>query len=167
MAKLARKMFAQFFSFGEPGTGPWSVLGHDTDDLSAELNPDTSTEKNVLGENAFRHNGYEPEVAMDTYYADPDDPIYETILDIAMNRDNSEEKCLGYYAEVVFDTYDDNTKQASGTAWIQRAWAIPQSLGGDTAGFNIPFNVNPIGVRTKWDVSYNATTYTPTFTAIS
>ena len=166
MAKLARRMFAQFFSFGDPATGNWSVLGHDTDDMSIELNPDTSTEKNVLGENSFRHNGFEPEMSMDTYFADPDDAIYDQLLEITMNRDNSEAKFLGYYAEAVFDSYDYDTKQAAGTAWVQRAWIIPQSAGGDTAGFNIPFNITPVGARTKWTISYDASTYTPTFTEI-
>ena len=34
----------------------WEALGKDTDDLSKELNPDTETSKNVLGETTFKHN---------------------------------------------------------------------------------------------------------------
>lgn len=169
MAKLARKMYAQFASYeGITGTGNvWSVLGHDVDDLSKDLNPDTETGKNVLGESTFTHNGYEPEVAVDTFYADANEPIYSKLLENAMNEDNSEENNMGYYADAVFSTYDEATKIATGFAWVQNAWIIPQSTGGDTAGFNIPFNVNPVGARTKMNISYNAATYTPTFTAIT
>ena len=97
MAKLSRKMYAQFVSFTNSSTptNGYSVLGHDVDDLRRELNPDTETGKNILGESTFKHNGYEPEVDVDTYYADPDDPIYEQLLEIAMREDNSEAKCLG------------------------------------------------------------------------
>ena len=40
----------------------WDAIGKDNDDLSKELNPDTETGKNVLGESTFTHSGYEPEV---------------------------------------------------------------------------------------------------------
>ena len=150
-----------------PANNGWSVLGHDSDDLSKEMNPDTETQKNVLGENSFVHNGYEPEVALDNYFADPYDPIYPQLLEIAMNEDNSESGCLGYYADAVFEEVNETTKIYTGYAWMQRAWIIPQSVGGDTSGMHLPFNVNPVGARTKYAISYDAATYTPTFTAIT
>lgn len=165
MAKLARKWYAQFIS--PPGVAEsWAVLGVDNDDLKKELSPQTETKKNVLGETAFVHNGYETQVAVEPYYADKASSLYEPLLDIVMAEDNSEAKCLGKYADVVFDTFDEATNTFTGVAYTQDAWIIPQSIGGDTSGVQIPFNINPVGAKVKKNVSYNAATHTPTFTAI-
>lgn len=165
MAKLARKWYAQFLS--PPGeTEIWSVLGVDNDDLKKELSPQTETKKNVLGETAFVHNGYETQVAVEPYYADKDSSLHAPLLDIVMTEDNSEAKCLGKYADVVFDTYTEATGIFTGVAYIQDAWIIPQSIGGDTSGVQIPFNINPVGPKVKKNISYDPATHTPTFTAI-
>ena len=162
MAKLARKMYAQFVTLGTPEA--WAVLGVDNDDLKKEMSPQTETKKNVLGEQSFVHNGYESKVTVEPYYANPSDPFYEKLLDIVMLESNAEAKCLGKYAEVVFTTFDETTKIATGTAYVQDAWFVPQSIGGDTSGVQIPFEINPVGARIVKDVSYNAATHAATFT---
>ena len=81
MAKLDRNRGMFFASFD--GT-EWEVLGRDNDDLSKALNPDTETSKNVLGEATFKHNGYEPEVSVDPYYADNESVLYEKLLAAAL-----------------------------------------------------------------------------------
>ena len=53
---------------------------------------------------------------------------------------------------------------ATGTAYVQDAWFVPQSIGGDTSGVQIPFEINPVGARVVKDVSYNAATHVATFT---
>ncbi len=165
MAKLARKWYAQFLS--PPGeTENWAVLGVDNDDLKKELSPQTETKKNVLGETAFVHNGYEVQVAVEPYYADESSPLHDPLLDIIMTEDNSEAKCLGKYADVVFDAFTEATGIFTGVAFIQDAWIVPQSIGGDTSGVQIPFNINPVGPKTQKNISYNVATHTPTFTAI-
>ena len=175
MAKKPRKAFLQAVAYSTNATvsvenlsaAQWSMLGHDTDDLSHEMNPDTSTSKNVLGESRFVHNGYEPEVSVDTFYADADEAIYETLVKNAMTEDFSEANNTGYYAKCELNTFTEGTTTATGTAYVQRCWIIPQSMGGDTSGFQIPFNVNPFGAVQKFNVSYNWATYAVTFTAAS
>lgn len=172
MAKKPRKAFLQAVAYSADSAlslekisvASWSVLGHDTDDLSHEMNPDTNTSKNVLGESTFVHNGYEPEVSVDSFYADEDEAIYETLRDNAMMEDFSEAKNTGFYAKCELSAFTEATTTATGTAYVQRCWIIPQSMGGDTSGFQIPFNVNPFGAVLKLNVSYNWTTYALTFT---
>lgn len=148
-------------------TSGWEALGKDNDDLSKELNPDTENGKNVLGESTFTHSGYEPEIDMDPYYMDPSRNMYAHLLDVALQEKFGEADCLGYFAEAFFTAADEATKTMTGYCYVRRAWFVPQSTGGDTAGYNIPFNIHPIGGMTKKLISYNMTTNEATITDIT
>ena len=88
MSKLTRGAYRTFLdaAFGGTGTPKWWRLGKYTDDLSVNLNPDVSSNKNVWDESYVEDNGYEPSIESTTYYADPTDPIYPKLRDMAMNR---------------------------------------------------------------------------------
>lgn len=153
MAKLDRNRGMFFASFD--GT-EWEVLGKDNDDLSKELNPDTETSKNVLGEATFKHNGYEPEVNVDPYYADEDSVLYEKLLAAAIQEKYGDTDIKGYFIEVVFSTATATT--LTGTGYKREAYIVPQSTGGDTSGLGIPFTVNPVGAMTAVSVTYTIAT---------
>lgn len=141
-----------------PASGGWEVLGRDNDDLSKELNPDTETSKNVLGEATFKHNGYEPEVSVDPYYADDTSPLYNKLLTAAIQEKYGDEDIKGYFTEVVFTTVDEDAGTMSGTGYMREAYIVPQSTGGDTSGLGIPFNVHPVGSPTTVAVTYTIAT---------
>lgn len=171
MAKLDRNrlMFFAGFLSSVSGTAPadvgWEVLGRDNDDLSKELNPDTETSKNVLGEATFKHNGYEPEVGVDPYYADDSSPLYEKLLAAAVQEKYGDADIKGYFVEAVYTTATETT--LTGTGYMREAYIIPQSTGGDTSAFGIPFNVNPVGPMKKVNVTYTVATRAVTITAAS
>lgn len=48
-------------------------LGDDIEELSIELNPDSETKKNILGESRTRVKGYEPSYSVDAFYAKYED----------------------------------------------------------------------------------------------
>lgn len=148
-------------------SGGWEALGKDDDDLSKELNPDTETKKNVLGETSFVHSGYEPSIDLDQYYMDPGRLMYAHLLDVAMREKYSEEDLLGYFAEAFFTEVDEEAQTMSGYCYVRRAWFTPQSVGGDTSGFAIPFNVNPTGGMERKAITYDMVTNTATITAES
>lgn len=167
MAKLDRNrgmFFAGFLQTGENKTAPgdvdWEVLGKDNDDLSKELNPDTETSKNVLGEATFKHNGYEPEVSVDPYYADSDSNLYTKLLAAAVQEKYGDADIKGYFVEVVFDTVGsgETAGTLSGPGYMREAYIVPQSTGGDTSGLGIPFTVNPVGAMTAVTVTYTIAT---------
>ena len=162
MAKLERNRYMQFASFN--GTN-WEVLGRDNDDLSKELNPDTETSKNVLGETTFKHNGYEPEVALDPYYADSASTLYESLSEIALEEKYDDASIKGYFVEVIFTTVNAEAGTMTGTGYKREAYIVPQSIGGDTSGLGIPFNVNPIGPMTEVTVTYTVATRAVTIAA--
>ncbi|MCM1219816.1 MAG: hypothetical protein NC548_35545 [Lachnospiraceae bacterium] len=161
MAKLPRAAYVTYLSFDKEN---WTALGKDTDSLAYELNPDVETAKNVLGETIVNHSGFAPELAVDTYYAHTEDSIYEKILDMAMNRKFDEASTAAYLLECVLDESVEESKKKTltGKAWMENVVVIPQSTGGELAGFGLPFNVNPNGGRVEGTVS--VTDKVPTFT---
>ncbi|MDE7323137.1 MAG: hypothetical protein K2N73_10525 [Lachnospiraceae bacterium] len=160
--KLPRAALAQWLSFDKEN---WTLLGRDTDSLSTELNPDVETTKNVQGDNNTNHNGFNPETAVDSYAARTEDSIYENLLDIVMNRKSDEESTKAYFLEAVLDeavNISDN-KTLTGKGWMEEVIVVPQSYGGDTSAFGIPFNLNPKGGERK-EGTVSVTKRVPTFT---
>lgn len=144
-------------SFGT-GTTSWYLVGKDIEEMSVDLGADTETVKNILDETSVRHNGYEPTIDADPYYADPDDALYPKLKDIAMNRKKGDD-CKTKYLEVIVE----DTSATSHSAWQEDCYVIPQSVGGDTSGFQIPFQVLPAGNRQAG--SATLANKVPTFTA--
>lgn len=161
MAKLPRAAYAIWLSFDKKD---WTLIGKDTDSLSYSLNPDVETTKNVLGETIVNHSGFQPELAVDTYYARTEDAIYEKIKDMAMNRKFDEESTAAYLLEAILteEVRNSDTKTLTGEAWMENVVVIPQEVGGELAGLGLPFNVNPNGGRVEGTVS--VTERVPTFT---
>lgn len=142
----------------------WEALGKDNDSLVKELNPDTDTTKNVLGESAFKHSGYKPSVDLDPYYMDPGRVMYAHLLECAMEEKYGEADLLGYFAEAFFTSVDAAAGTMSGYCYQRRAWFVPKSTGGDTAGYSIPYTINPVGPMTKRKIVYDMSTNQATIT---
>lgn len=135
--KLAHYLDTSFDIKTAPTSGSWFRLGKDIEEMAIELNPDTETVKNILGETTVKDNGYEPSASADPYYANPEDAIYEKIKDITFNRLKGD-KCKTLYLEVIIDTTDEGAEY---DGWVEEVMIKPQSYGGDTAGVNIPFDI--------------------------
>ena len=158
--KLEREALMHFLdsTFNNSESSPsWFLIGKDIEEMSVELNPDTETTKNILGETTVKDNGYEPSMSADPYYANPDDSIYEKLRDIAMNRKKGD-SCKTRLLEVIVE----NTSDSSHKAWIEDVIVKPQSYGGDTAGVAIPFDILFNGNRQEGTVTISSGT--PTFT---
>lgn len=159
MAKLARKAYATYLdaAFGDKGSPNWYLVGKDIEDMSVELNPDTESKENILGETSVTDNGYTPSVSADPYYANPTDSIYPKIKSIAMERLKGDD-CKTQILEVIIE----DTSATSHEAYMEDVIVKPQSYGGDTSGFAIPFDVMFDGNRKKGTVTI--TDGVPTFT---
>lgn len=145
-------------------SGGWEALGKDNDDLSKELNPDTETSKNVLGETSFKHSGYEPEISVDPYYIDPSRKMYAHLREVALEERYGESDLMGYFAEAYFQTANRKTQKMTGYCYVRQAWFVPQSVGGGTAGYGIPITINPVGAVTKKKIVYDMVTNEATIT---
>lgn len=160
--KLTRGAYRVYVdsTFGGTGTPSWYWIGRDIDEMETALNPDTESKKNIQDETSFAHRGYEPSTEADPFYADPSDPLYPQLRDIAMGRKKGEE-CKTTVLEVIID----DTSATSHLAYTEDAYLVPTSIGGGTEGVNIPFTLNYAGNRTKGTVAF--ANKVPTFTADS
>lgn len=148
-------------------SGGWEALGKDNDDLSKELNPDTESSKNVLGETSFKHSGYEPEISLDPYYIDPSRKMYEHLREVALEERYGESDLMGYFAEAYFQTANRKTQKMTGYCYVRQAWFVPQSTGGDTAGYAIPVTITPVGPVVKKKIVYDMRTNEATITDLA
>jgi hypothetical protein len=124
-------------------------LGKDLEEYAIELNPDVETKKNILGENSVAVSGYEVSSSVDPYYYDYDEALSEKIMDIAMNRTTGD-GCKTTTIDVLLKP--GATADAAPTVvWAYRedCYIVPQSVGGDTSGIQIPFELHRAGNRVK------------------
>ena len=124
-------------------------LGKDLEEYAIELNPDVETKKNILGENSVAVSGYEVSSSVDPYYYDYDEALSEKIMDIAMNRTTGD-GCKTTTIDVLLKP--GATADAAPTVvWAYRedCYLVPQSVGGDTTGMQIPFELHRAGNRVK------------------
>nr|DAL61363.1 MAG TPA_asm: hypothetical protein [Caudoviricetes sp.] len=153
--KIDRKYMAHFLDAGSlcGGLTPkYERLGKDLEEYNIELNPDTETSKNILGETTFKHNGYEASSEADPFYAETDSDLFKAlqkIVDERLKDDNLKTKVVEVHLW---------TEETSGAyeAYQQECYVVPTSYGGDTSGYQIPFTVNYVGERVKG--TFNPTT---------
>lgn len=145
--KLNREALAHYLDYSFKriiSSATWEIIGDDIEEMSYELNPDMETVKNILGQTKTKDNGYEPTMDADPFYADPEKKLYPMIRDIALDRKKGD-ACKTLMLEVIVE----DTNATNHLAYVQEVIVKPQSYGGDTGGFNIPFQISEDGKRTK------------------
>ena len=157
---LSRSHYKHYIdsTFGGSGTPSWFRLGSDVEDTSVNLNPDVSVKKNILDETYVEDNGYNPELDIPTYYANPGDAIYEKVKAIALGRLTGDD-CKTTALLVTVDS-----TSSPYTAYTEDAIIKPQSYGGAGQGkLTIPFNIMFAGNRVEGTATF--ANKVPTFTA--
>lgn len=157
--KIDRKYMAHYIDVGSLCGGlssKYERLGKDLEEYNVELNPDTETSKNILGESTFKHNGYEASSDADPFYADTTSGLFtalQKIVDERLKDDNLKTKVV----EVHLWTEASSGKYE---AYQQSCYVVPTSYGGDTSGYQIPFTVNYVGERVKGKFDIASGTFT-------
>lgn len=141
--KIERKYLAHFVDSSFSDTPTYVRLGKDLEEYNIEMNPDIETKSNILGESSSVVKGYEPSSSVDTFYAYEGDPMFTQLAKVINER---------LTGAALKTTVVDVLLDASGAvtwAYKEDAVVIPQSIGGDGAGVQIPFEVNYDGSRVK------------------
>ena len=155
MSKIERKYLAHFIDASFGGTTKNYVrLGKDLEEYNEELNPDVEVKKNILGEQSVVHNGYEVQSEVDPFYAYSDDPLYEQLALIANERKTGD-ACKTTKVDVLLN--EDGT---SVWAYCEDVYVVPNSVGGDTSGVQIPFTVYSAGNRVAGTFDAKTKTFT-------
>ena len=150
MGKIARKYLAHYIDASFGGTTTNDVrLGTDLEEYNEEMNPEVDTKINILGEQTVNHSGYQVESEVDPYYAVYDDPLWEKLQEIA-NKRMTGDQCKTTKVDVLLT-------ETGTVIWAYRedVLVIPNSIGGDTSGVQIPFTVHNDGNRVSgtWTMS--------------
>lgn len=156
MSRMERKYLAHYLdaNFGVGSTN-YVRLGKDLESYSEELNPQVDVRRNILGEQNVIHQGYQVQSTAEPYYADPSDDLFEPISDIANERKTGA-ACQTTRIEYLCDE--------SGTqiwAFREDCWVVPNNVGGDTSGVQIPFNVYNAGNRVSGTFNPSTRVFTP------
>lgn len=155
MGKIDRKYMAHYVDAGSLCSGltpAYERLGKDLEEFNVEMNPDTETSKNIIGETTFKHNGYEVSADADPFYADTDSELFTALQKIIDNR-YQDDNCKTTAVEV--HLWGEDTEGAY-EAYKQDCYIVPTSYGGDTSGYQIPFTITYVGNRVKG--TFNPTT---------
>ncbi|MDO4272708.1 MAG: hypothetical protein Q4D16_03490 [Eubacteriales bacterium] len=155
--KIDRKYMAHLIdaSFGG-SSATWVRLGKDLEEYNVELNPDVESTKNILGETAFKHNGYEVSSEADPFYAEVGDKLFEKLQEI-VDTLAKDDTCKTKALEVHMWDGDEST---GFVAYQQYCYIVPASYGGDTSGYQIPFTVHYVGSKTKGKYVASTKTFT-------
>lgn len=152
---IERKYLAHYIDGAFSGENPAYVrLGKDLEEYSVELNPDVESKQNILGENSVVINGYEASSSVEPYYYDYADSLAEKIMDIAMNRTTGD-GCKTTVVDVLLKPGEDGAAPTCVWAYREDCYVVPESVGGDTSGVQIPFTIHRAGNRVKgtFDIS--------------
>lgn len=156
MAKIERKYLAHFINTAADGEEVYTRLGKDLEEYSPELAAQVDAKKNILGETSILISSYEKTGAVEPYYAETGDGLFERLQEIidegltldALKTDVVEVKLW---------------EQSDGTAYPairEECYIEVTSYGGDTTGYQIPFTLHYTGNKVKGSFDVNTKVFT-------
>lgn len=159
MAKIKRKLMAHYIDASMTSSTPSYVrLGNDLEEFNVEMGANVETKKNILGETSVIIDGYEKNASVEPYYASIGDPIFEKLQDIIDN-----ERTLDDLNTTVVEVrlWEPGSTEGTFVAYRENAVIEITSYGGDTTGYQIPFNIHLTGGRVKGEFNLSTKTFTP------
>lgn len=161
MAKIERKYLAHYINAAASGTAEASYvrLGKDLEEFSPELSAQVDTKKNILGESSILISSYEKTGSVEPYYAEKGDPLFDRLQSII-----DEQKVLDDLKTDVVEVklWEGEEGGTSFPAYKEEAYIEVTSYGGDTTGYQIPFNLHFTGNKVKGTFDVKTKTFTPT-----
>ena len=159
--KIKRKFMAHFIDAAAPsgGTAEYVRLGKDLEELNVEMNANVETKNNIWGETSVTLDSYQPQSSADPYYAEVGDALFERLQAIVDERQTLDD--LKTTVVEVHLWEEDEETTGSYVAYREDVIIEVSSYGGDTTGYQIPFNVHHTGNRVKGLFALSTKTFTP------
>lgn len=157
MGKIARKLLAHFINTAPTSSAVYERLGKDLEELTTELNPEIETKNNILGETSTNLSTYQAQYSVEPYYADEGTGLHTFLQDIIDNRKVLDEVKTDVLEVHLWEEDEDGVF----VAYKEEAIIEISSYGGDTTGYQIPFNVHLSGNRIKGTFDTDTNTFTP------
>ena len=155
--KIERKYMAHFLNaaFGS-GTASYCRLGNDLEEYSPELSANVEKKNNILGQTSVTIDSYQKQGEVAPYYAEKNDPLFEKLQAI-IDGDLVLDDLKTDIVEVKLWSKDT---AGAYPAVREECYIEIVSYGGDTTGYQIPFNVHYTGVKTKGSFDPTAKKFT-------
>lgn len=157
--KIKRKFMAHFIDSALPGTSATEYvrLGKDLEEFNVEMNANVDTKNNICGDTSVNLDSYQPQASADPYYAEIGDPLFTRLQKIVDER-----QTLDDLKSSVVEVHLWETSGADGSYVAYREEVIIEvsSYGGDTTGYQIPFNLHHTGKRVKGTFALATKTFT-------
>lgn len=145
-----------FADVGAAATPDWELQGDRNDELSTELSPNVESGEDVTGRTYADLDKYEEQTSVETYRAQRDSKFAVILYDIYKYR-----KTLSNAVRKFCVVNQFAGESGKFDAWVQDAVVAVQSIGGDTKGMNMPYNIHWTGARTYGTFDLDALTFTP------
>ena len=159
MAKIERKLMAHMINAtpgGEADT--YERLGSDLEEFSAEMNAQIETTNNILGQKSVKISGYEKTAGVEPYYAEKGSKLFEFLQGI-IDDDLALDACKTDVVEVKL--WETASPENTYPATKEECFIEVVSYGGDTTGYQIPFNIHYTGVKTKGNFDISKKSFAP------
>ena len=155
--KIERKYMAHYLNaaFGSD-MASYVRLGSDLEEYSPELSANVEKKNNILGQTSVVIDSYQKQGEVAPYYAEKDDPLFEklqAIIDGDLTLDNLK-------TDIVEVKLWGEASTGAYPAVKEECYIEIVSYGGDTTGYQIPFNVHYTGVKTAGTFNPNTRTFT-------
>lgn len=157
--KIKRKYMAHYID-SAPVAGPavYNRLGSDLEEYVVEMNANVETKTNILNESVTSIDGYEPQSSVEPYYAVVGDPMFARLQKIVDERQTLDDLKT---STIEVHLWETGTTEGTFVAYKEDAIIEVVSYGGDTTGYQIPFNIHNIGNRVKGTFALANKTFTP------
>ena len=158
--KIERKYMAHYLNANfanDDGTAGYVRLGQDLEEYSPELSANVEKKNNILGNTTVTIDSYQKQGEVSPYYAEKGDPLFEklqTIIDGDLVLDDLK-------TDIVEVKLWGEESAGAYPAVKEECYIEVSSYGGDTTGYQIPFNVHYTGVKTKGTFDVSKKTFTP------
>ena len=153
--KIKRKFMAHFINAALPSASAavYVRLGDDLEEFNVEMNANVETKNNILGETSVNL----PQASAEPYYAVAGDPLFERLQEIIDKRLTLDDLKTSV---VEVHLWDEGETSGAYVAYKEDVIIEVSSYGGDTTGYQIPFNVHHTGNRVKGTFNLTSRTFT-------
>ena len=158
--KIERKYMAHYlnahFANDSEGTAEYVRLGKDLEEYSPELSANVEKKQNILGNTSVTIDSYQKQGEVSPYYAEKGDPLFEklqAIIDGNMVLDDLK-------TDIVEVKLWNEGASGAFPAVREECYIEVSSYGGDTTGYQIPFNIHYTGVKTTGTFNPSTKTFT-------
>ncbi|WP_462408066.1 hypothetical protein [Gemmiger formicilis] len=157
--KIERKYMAHYLNTvfaGDTSTAAYVRLGKDLEEYSPELSANVEKKSNIMGETSVTIDSYQKQGEVAPYYAEKDDPLFtklQAIIDGDLVLDDLK-------TDIVEVKLWETESSGAYPAVKEECYVEVSSYGGDTTGYQIPFNVHYTGVKTTGTFNVSTKTFT-------